>query len=219
MAAKTLPLMFACVLGLSCALLGIPTASAVTWNFNLPPGADGTSQSHDSTPPSVFLLTAAGFSSAGQLATGVPNVNLFAKTGGGNENGLGLVNDLFGDNEIFRDNEISGTSLIRIALGAGVIAPVTFQMNSTTAGEAWLVSGSNSATTGFAPLLAGNDELSHSIPFFNFYTFSATAGNILLASMTAAVVSSPIVGAGLPGLIVACGCLIALARRRRQRLA
>jgi hypothetical protein len=34
----------------------------------------------------------------------------------------------------------------------------------------------------------------------------------------AAGVPSPIVGAGLPGLIVACGCLIALARRRRQRL-
>jgi hypothetical protein len=35
---------------------------------------------------------------------------------------------------------------------------------------------------------------------------------------TAAVVPSPIVGAGLPGLIAACGALIALARRRRQRL-
>jgi hypothetical protein len=34
----------------------------------------------------------------------------------------------------------------------------------------------------------------------------------------AAGVPSPIVGAGLPGLVVACGCLIALARRRRQRL-
>ena len=32
-------------------------------------------------------------------------------------------------------------------------------------------------------------------------------------------VPAPIVGAGLPGLIVACGALIALARRRRQRIA
>jgi hypothetical protein len=211
---KTLTLVFACAVGVSFGLLGIPTASAITWNFNLPPGADGTSQSYNSTPPSGFLLTAAGFSSAAQLATGVPNVNLFGKNLGGDENGVGLVNDPTGE------NEISGTSLIRIAMAAGLTAPVTFQMDSVTGSDAWLVSGSNSATTGFVSLLAGNDELvSHTIPFFNFYTFQATAGNVLLGSMTAAAVPGPIVGAGLPGLVAACGALIALARRRRQRIA
>jgi hypothetical protein len=219
MAAKTLPLMSAWVLGLTFALLGIPTASADTWDFISPPnptGLLGTMQSYQSNPPSGFELTAAGFSgfsSPGQLP-GAPNVNLFGKTGGGDENGLGLANDPTGD------NEITGTSLIRIALGAGVIAPVSFIMGSTTGGEAWLVSGSNSATTGFVPLLTGNDELvPHGLPFFNFYTFQATIGNVLLSSITAAVVPGPVVGAGLPGLMVACGVLIALARRRRQRLA
>jgi len=210
---KTLTLVFACAVGVSFGLLGIPTASAITWNFNLPPGADGISQSYVSTPPSGFLLTAAGFSGAAQLATGVPNVNLFAKNLGGDENGVGLVNAPSGD------NEISGTSLIRIAMAAGLTAPVTFQMNSTTVGEAWLVSGSNLATTGFAPLLAGTAELSHGIPFFNFYTVQATVGNVLLASITAVQAPGPIVGAGLPGLVVACGALITLARRRRQRVA
>ena len=210
---KALALVFACAVGVSFGLLGIPAASAITWNFNLPAGPDGTSESFNSTPPSGFLLTAAGFSSAAQLATGVPNVNLFGKNLGGDENGVGLVNDPSGE------NEISGTSLIRIAMAAGLTAPVFSMMNSTTGTDAWLISGSNSATTGFVTLLPGNDELSHMIPFFNFYTFQATAGNVLLASITAAAVPGPIVGAGLPGLIVACGALIALARRRRQRIA
>jgi len=95
---KALALVFACAalvfvgaVGVSFGLLGIPTASAITWNFNLPPGADGTSQGYNSTPPSGFLLTAAGFSSAAQLATGVPNVNLFGKSDGGGAGLPGLV--------------------------------------------------------------------------------------------------------------------------------
>ena len=208
MAAKTLPLMFACVLGVSFALLGVPTASAVTFNFNLPPGADGTTQSYMSEG---FTVTAAGFSSPAALAAGIPNVNLFGKNAGVGEMGLGLVNDPSGD------NEITGTSLIRLALGPGLTGPISFQMNSTTQGETWRVSGSNSATAGFVQLLTGTDEISHSIPFFNFYTFDALIGNVLLGSITA--VPGPIVGAGLPGLIAACGALIALARRRRQRIA
>jgi hypothetical protein len=208
MAAKTLPLMFACVLGVSFALLGVPTASAVTFNFNIPSGALGTTQSYMSEGGTV---TAAGFSSPAALAAGMPNVNLFGKNQGVGEMGLGLVNDPSGD------NEITGTSLIRLALGPGLTAPVSFQMNSTTQGETWRVSGSNSATAGFVQLLTGTDEISHSIPFFNFYTFDALIGNVLLGSITA--VPGPIVGAGLPGLIAACGALIALARRRRQRIA
>jgi len=208
MAAKTLPLMFACVLGVSFALLGIPTASAVTFNFNVPSGPLGTTQGYNAEG---FTVTAAGFSSPAALAAGIPNVNLFGKDAGVGEMGLGLVNDPSGD------NEITGTSLIRLALGPGLTAPVSFQMNSTTQGETWRVSGSNSATAGFMQLLTGTDEISHSIPFFNFYTFDALIGNVLLGSITA--VPGPIGGAGLPGLIAACGVLIALAGRRRQRLA
>jgi hypothetical protein len=210
MAAKTLPLMFACVLGVSFALLSVPTASAVTFNFNIPSGALGTTQSYMSEGGTV---TAAGFSSPAALLAGVPNVNLFGKNAGAGEMGLGLVNDPS------MENEIAGTSLIRLALGPGLTAPFSFRMNSTTGGETWRVSGSNSATVGFVPLLTGTDELSHTLagPIFNFYTFDALIGNVLLASITA--VPGPIVGAGLPGLIAACGALIALARRRRQRIA
>jgi hypothetical protein len=202
--------MFSCALGVSFGLLDIPRASAITFDFGVDGGPLGTTHSYGTAP---FTVTAAGFSSPAALAVGTPDVGLFGKQGAGDERGLGLVNDPS------TENEIAGTSLIRIAMSASLTAPVTFQMNSTSAGEAWLVSGSNLATTGFAPLLAGNDELSHGIPFFNFYTFQATAGNVLLASMTAAAVPGPIVGAGLPGLAAACAGLLALARRRRKQIA
>ena len=48
-------------------------------------------------------------------------------------------------------------------------------------------------------------------------TAGSPLGDILLTSVSS--VPGPIVGAGLPGLIAACGGLIALARRRRQRVA
>ena len=54
-----------------------------------------------------------------------------------------------------------------------------------------------------------------------------TAGNIGIIDSAAATVNGfiptavpgPIVGAGIPGLIAACGALLAFSRRRRQRLA
>jgi hypothetical protein len=160
-----------------------------------------------------ITITAAGFTSTAALTAGSANANLFGKNLGGDESGLGLVDDPSGQ------GEITGTNLIRIAMAPGVTISVQFAMNSTTAGqpEGWLVEGSNLATSGFAPLLMGNDELSHPLASFNFYAFSATAGNVLLASISA--VPGPIVGAGLPGLVAACGALLALVRRRRQQIA
>jgi hypothetical protein len=49
--------------------------------------------------------------------------------------------------------------------------------------------------------------------------FSAAHEGFFGPSFSATAVPGPIVGAGLPGLILACGALVALARRRRQLVA
>jgi hypothetical protein len=50
------------------------------------------------------------------------------------------------------------------------------------------------------------------------YTQNPSSGQ-LNASFNDATVPGPIVGAGLPGLLAACGALVALARRRRRQAA
>jgi hypothetical protein len=46
-----------------------------------------------------------------------------------------------------------------------------------------------------------------------------TQGNGTVSFSATVAVPGPIMGAGLPGLIAACGGLLALARRRRQKVA
>src|SRR5262249_16210023 len=51
--------------------------------------------------------------------------------------------------------------------------------------------------------------------------FTGTDGSVFTSNMTNAfsVIPGPIAGAGLPGLVAACGGLLALARRRRRKTA
>jgi hypothetical protein len=53
--------------------------------------------------------------------------------------------------------------------------------------------------------------------FFFADIFSPITGNTGLVDATLAPVPGPVVGAGLPGLVAACGGLLALGRRRRQQ--
>jgi hypothetical protein len=78
--------------------------------------------------------------------------------------------------------------------------------------------GTGSTTATFAPigsLFVAKDQSNSS-------GAAGTADSSILAnafSVTLVTVPSPIVGAGLPGLMAACGGLLVLARRRRRQIA
>jgi hypothetical protein len=202
--------LFACALGLSFGPIGakaVPvTPCTCTYNLNSPSGVLGTTQTYTMRGPGgPVTITADGFS--GGFAS---SVNLFGKNDGGNENGLGVIDDPTGA------NEISGTSFIRISFPEftvsqrGFGATGSFRMGSTTGAgdnalESWRVLASTSATTGYVPLLAGNDELEHGLPsriggigsgfvfqLYPFYIFEATSGNVCSLLFRPLPVPSPV---------------------------
>jgi hypothetical protein len=141
------------------------------------------------------------------MTPGAPNAALFEKSQGAGETGLGLTNDPAGC-PLGCENEISGTNLIRInftdAINHGITS-FTFFMGSTTAGEAWAIFGSNSATSEGTqitiPSNGLNDQSPHTLTganLFDFYFFSLNptvmepaGANVLLGSPISGAVPEP----------------------------
>ena len=167
-----------------------------------------------------ITITAAGFNYAPATGT-YTATNLFNKSEGADEHGLGLANDPRGDFEI---SGLTGTNpgvgLVRIQLPTGLPAGFSFQMNSTTNGEGWEVFGSNSPTpllSSLTPLAGGNgtgtDELTHNLNTnFLFYfflydpsTLTTDNTNVLLHDVDVLVPlpgALPLFATGLAGLVL-----------------
>lgn len=169
-------------------------AAVVTWTFISPGNTTGNISS-----PHSELSTAGGYTITATAYNGIGGgtENLFAKTGGGDENGLGINSDPSGNHEIY------GTHFIQLDVQSAIVAGLTgfnFSMGSTTANEAWKVYGTNSAAGASLTLLASgaNDELSHALAggykYYDFFydsSYNGTGGQNVLLHEFAAVASVP----------------------------
>ena len=92
------------------------------------------------------------------------------------------------------------------------------KVTSVTAGASSL--GILASGTIFETTVLSGAQLDPSLVSYSAaYTQNGGPGGQINASFNDATVPGPIVGAGLPGLLAACGGLVALARRRRRRAA
>ena len=182
-------------------------------------------------------VTAHGFPGAPGSGAGTSNLTqkLIAPTNGLSESGLGVQSSNTSTSCTDADCEIapmqsvsvtrSGSTLITDALIGSVQAGETFSFFvQTTEGGAFTQLGGVITNTCSFPggSVAGTDLCRWDAPAGQTrfgVAVQAVIGDELLTSVSTQAVPGPIVGAGLPGLVAACGVLLALARRRRRLVA
>ena len=206
------------LVGASALAIGSAASAQIVVNFNSATNPVGPTHTYTTTAGNIV---ATGYSAAGTTS------NLYSKSGGGDENGLGLTDDPS------LQNEISDASSFFIQLdlsGLSGVSAVNFLMGSTTAGEGWAVYGSN--TAGCAALSvpcgtlvnSGSNETWNALSGFgtyNYFDFYATGtsnnapSNVLLSELSLAV-PEPSTWAMM---LIGFGAIGFAARRSRRKVA
>ena len=206
-------------------IFGGALQASVTYNYSFGgPGGDLGSNTHvfSNTSGPNPTVTAVGYSNLGSLQ-GIHAVDLYSKGSGGDENGLGLVNDPSGD------HEITPGSLVYLDLNnldKLVLTSLSVSMESTTDGETWAIWGSNIAPTSehfysapFSGVLTGTKEGNvdlDSLLCERYIFISADCGNVLLSGLTASVDAPEPASVGLMGLSLAIAFLVFRVHSRKQ---
>jgi hypothetical protein len=173
------------LLGIVAAACATSAQAVVNVDFGSDPGNLG--DDHDYVT-SVGTITASGYTD--DFVDG----ELYGKNLGGDEQGLGLVDDPSGQNEIYGGFLSSGNGAFVQLDVSDILASTSmaqFFMNSTTSGESWFVIGSNTDACGWVcgDLVAtGSDEGAlHTLlgwGNYQFYDFYSSNGNVLLGGLT-----------------------------------
>jgi hypothetical protein len=120
----------------------------------------------------------------------------------------------------------TGTTALDAAIGFTVTAPATTPIaDFHLLLQGVLGSVLDVATLSNGVTLTSSDNLEHAISFAPVTSLLVTddigvnpGGSVSILDKQFSQVPGPVVGAGLPALIMACGGLLALARRRRRKL-
>ena len=208
----------------SFALTGVAAFAGPTYDFSTPPSSMRSSSSWVYTSGGLSI-TASGFTTPGNAP-----LNLFAKSDGPGETGLGFVGTL--------ENEISSTNFMQLdvsdLLSHGVTS-LTIDIGSLQAGEEGIFS--RSAVSGqlgvpsIATLTGGAVDQSYAVALMTGYNFvditgggpnsnaDPSSGNVVLA--TASATSSGVPDGGSTALLVGLGLLgiYSLARRGKSAAA
>ena len=158
------------------------SATPVAWNFNLPSGKLGNSQTYT---VNGLTITAYGFLNNGQATA------LYGKNNGGDESGVGIAGA--SDNEITTANFVQLDLTQVIASGA---QNATILLNSVQTGEGFNIYGSHTKGS-VGTILVSNGHVDHtalaipSYPTYEFISVRASAANVLLGAISVTTVAGP----------------------------